>query len=171
LTAPRQRLEAHREIALISYKRKHTENILPAQRGILIVEDNPGDVRLMREALRNVEPLITIHVACDGEEALRFLRREGEHAGAPKPALIFLDFNLPKADSRDILRQMKADARLRLIPVAVLTTSDSERDIREAYELHANCYLRKPGDLDSFLDTIRAAADFWLNVACVPGEI
>ena len=124
----------------------------------------------MREALRNIEPPITIQVAGDGEEALQFLRREGEHAGVHRPALIFLDFNLPKADSRDILRQMKGDPCLRVIPVAVLTTSDSERDIREAYELHANCYLRKPGDLDSFLDTIRAAADFWLKVAYVPGE-
>lgn len=144
---------------------------MAGHRDILIVEDNPGDVRLMREALRNVEPPIAIHVAGDGEEALRFLRREGEHAGAPKPLLIFLDFNLPKADSRDILREMKCDPALRLIPVAVLTTSDSERDIRDAYELHANCYLRKPGDLDGFLNTIRAAADFWLNVAYVPGEI
>jgi two-component system, chemotaxis family, response regulator Rcp1 len=144
---------------------------LPGNRGILIIEDSPGDVRLMREALRNVEPSITIHVAGDGEEALRFLRREGQHAGVPKPALIFLDFNLPKADSREILRQIKEDRCLRLIPVAVLTSSDSEKDIREAYELYANCYLRKPGDLDSFLNTIRAAVNFWLNVASVPGEI
>lgn len=124
----------------------------------------------MREALRNVEPPITIHVAGDGEEALRFLRREGEHAGATRPSLIFLDFNLPKADSREVLRRIKEDHCLRLIPVAVLTTSDSEKDIREAYELYANCYLRKPGDLDGFLNTIRAAANFWLNVANVPGE-
>jgi two-component system, chemotaxis family, response regulator Rcp1 len=125
----------------------------------------------MREALRNVEPPATIHVAADGEEALRFLRREGQHAGAPKPALIFLDFNLPKADSREILRQIKEDHCLRLIPVAVLTSSDSEKDVREAYQLYANCYLRKPSDLDSFLNTIRAAAHFWLSVASVPGEI
>jgi chemotaxis family two-component system response regulator Rcp1 len=144
---------------------------LPGYRGILIVEDNPGDVRLMREALRTVEPPATIHVVPDGEEALRFLRREGQHAEAPGPALIFLDFNLPKADSREILRQIKEDHCLRLIPVAVLTSSNSEKDIREAYQLYANCYLRKPGDLDSFLNTIRAAVNFWLNVASVPGEI
>jgi two-component system, chemotaxis family, response regulator Rcp1 len=144
---------------------------LPGHRGILIVEDNPGDVRLMREALRNVEPPIAIHVAGDGEEALRFLRREGPHASAPKPALIFLDFNLPKADSRDILRQIKGDPRLRVIPVAVLTSSASEKDVREAYELHANCYLRKIGDLDGFLNTIRVATDFWLNIAYIPGDI
>jgi two-component system, chemotaxis family, response regulator Rcp1 len=141
---------------------------LPAERGILIIEDNPGDVRLIREALRNIEPAITIHVAGEGEEALRFLRGEGEHAGVLKPHLIFLDFNLPKADSREILRQIKEDRCLRVIPVAVLTSSDSEKDVREAYELYANCYLRKPGDLDSFLDMIRAAANFWLNVANVP---
>ena len=144
---------------------------LSAERGILIIEDNPADVRLMREALRNVEPPITIHVAADGPEALRFLRREGEHAGTPQPALIFLDFNLPKADSREILRQIKEDQWLRLIPVAVLTSSDSEKDVREAYELYANCYLRKPGDLDNFLNTIRVAANFWLDVAKVPREI
>src|SRR5439155_11380124 len=109
-----------------------------------------------------------IDVAGDGEEALRFLRREGQYADSLLPALIFLDFNLPKSDPREILRQLKEDQRLRLIPVAVLTTSDSERDIREAYELYANCYLRKPGDLDSFLNTIRTAANFWLNVASVP---
>jgi two-component system, chemotaxis family, response regulator Rcp1 len=144
---------------------------LPGNRGILIVEDNPGDVRLMREALQTVEAAITIHVAGDGEEALRFLRREGQHAAAHRPALIFLDFNLPRADSREILRQIKGDRCLRLIPVVVLTSSDSERDVRDAYELYANCYLRKRGDLDSFLNTIRAAANFWLNIANVPSEI
>ncbi len=143
---------------------------MPALRRILIIEDNPGDVRLMREALRDMQPPIAIDVAGDGEEALHVLRGEGQHAEARKPALIFLDFNLPKSDSRDILRQIKDDHRLRLIPVAVLTSSDSERDIRQAYELYANCYLRKPGDLDGFLNTIRAAADFWLNVAYVLDE-
>ncbi len=144
---------------------------MTARRGILIIEDNPGDVRLMREALRDVEPPVTIHVAADGEQALRLLRGEERNAAALKPALIFLDFNLPKSDSREILHQIKDDPRLRVIPIAVLTTSDSERDIREAYELYANCYLRKPGDLDSFLHTIRSAAFFWLNVASLPHEI
>src|SRR5436309_4197754 len=103
---PAKKLESNGARALVWYK--DTGNTLPGHRGILIVEDNPGDVRLMREALRNIEPAVTIHVAGDGEEALRFLRREGQHADAPKPALIFLDFNLPKADSRDRLRQMKS---------------------------------------------------------------
>lgn len=134
-------------------------------RDILIVEDNPGDVRLMREALREVEPAVTVHAAGDGEEAMLFLRQQGAHAGAPRPKLVFLDFNLPKTDSRTILRQIKQDAALRVIPVAILTSSDAERDIRDAYESHANCYLRKPVDLDTFFFTIRTTAQFWLDVA------
>jgi two-component system, chemotaxis family, response regulator Rcp1 len=133
------------------------------------VEDNPGDVRLMREALRDVHPPVTIHVAGDGEEALHFLRKEGAHANAPTPALVFLDYNLPKANSRELLRDIKQDEQLRLIPLAVLTTSDADKDVRDAYELYANCYLRKPVDLDGFFDTIRSAARFWLEVAHRPG--
>jgi len=135
------------------------------QRHILIVEDNPGDVRLMREALRDLKPPVTIHVAGDGEEALLFLRRQAPHSDAPRPGLIFLDYNLPKANSRELLREIKSDEQLRMIPIAVLTTSDAERDVRDAYELYANCYLRKPVDLDGFFDTIRSAAHFWLDVA------
>ncbi len=135
------------------------------QREILIVEDNPADVRLMREALRELHPPAHINVASDGDEALLFLRRQGGYAAAPTPDLIFLDFNLPKSDSREILREIKEDGQLRLIPVAVLTTSDAERDVHEAYQSHANCYLRKPVDLDAFFSTIRSAAHFWLEVA------
>ena len=138
---------------------------MQAQRQILIVEDNPGDIRLMREALRDIQPAVSIQVATDADQALVYLQRRGEHVRAQRPSLIFLDFNLPKAGSRDLLRTIKADEELRLIPVAVLTTSDSERDIRDAYELYANCYLRKPVDLDSFFSIIRTAADFWLRVA------
>ena len=141
-----------------------------AQRHILIVEDNPGDVRLMREALRDLKPPVAIHVAGDGEEALRFLRKEGPHAEAPTPGLIFLDYNLPKANSRELLQQIKDDRRMRIIPIAVLTTSDADKDIRDAYELYANCYLRKPVDLDGFFETIRSAAHFWLDVAYRPSE-
>lgn len=139
-------------------------------RDILIIEDNPADVRLMREVLRDLNPPVTIHVAAEGDEAMAFLEREGQFRDAPTPKLIFLDFNLPKCDARELLRQLKKDEALRLIPVAVLTTSDAERDIREAYELHANCYLRKPVDLDGFYKTIRAAAHFWLEVVRVPAE-
>ena len=119
----------------------------------------------MREALRDIQPAVTIQVAMDGDEALARLHQQGKYADAPAPDLIFLDFNLPKSNSRDVLRQVKLHPELRLIPVAVLTTSDAERDIRDAYELHANCYLRKPIDLDGFFSTIRKAAHFWLDVA------
>ena len=132
---------------------------------ILIVEDNPGDIRLMREALRGIQPPATLHVAMDAEQAVEFLRRGAPDRTAQLPNLIFLDFNLPKSGSRELLRTLKDDPQLRLIPVAVLTTSDAEKDIRDAYELHANCYLRKPVDLDGFFSTIRNAANFWLNVA------
>lgn len=124
----------------------------------------------MREALKDLQPPVTIHVAGDAEEAVLFLRRQGSCSHAPTPQLIFLDFNLPKSNSRDLLREIKQDQRLRLIPVAVLTTSDAERDVREAYELYANCYLRKPVDLDGFFTTIRAAAHFWLDTAYIPPE-
>jgi chemotaxis family two-component system response regulator Rcp1 len=107
-------------------------------------------------------------VAADGEQALSVLRKVPPYEDSPRPGLIFLDFNLPKADSRSVLRMIKEDDNLRLIPIAVLTSSDSERDVRDAYLLHANCYLRKPVELDAFLHTIRTAAEFWLNVAYFP---
>lgn len=132
------------------------------------MEDNPGDVRLIREALRGLDPPINISVAADGEQAIWFLRKQPPFEEAPRPGLIFLDFNLPKADSRSVLRAIKEDQQLRIIPIAVLTSSDSERDVRDAYLLHANCYLRKPVELDAFLHTIRTAAEFWLTVACFP---
>ncbi len=132
---------------------------------ILIVEDNPGDIRLMREALRDCQPPVSIQVAMDAEQALECLQRTGQYANAQRPTLIFLDFNLPKTSSRELLKILKDDHDLRLIPVAVLTTSDAEADVRDAYDLHANCYLRKPVDLDGFFATIRTAANFWLNVA------
>ncbi len=137
-------------------------------REILIIEDNPGDVRLVREALREVVPPVEIHAVTESGAALQFLRNLGEFQSAPRPSLIFLDFNLSGSSSRDLLSEIKSDEDLRLIPVVILTSSDAERDIREAYGLHANCYLRKPGDLDSFLRTIQSAAQFWLNVACPP---
>jgi two-component system, chemotaxis family, response regulator Rcp1 len=125
----------------------------------------------MREALREMQPPVSIHAVAEGDEALEFLRQQGKYCHAPKPHLILLDFNLPKSDSRELLRQMKGDNELRLIPVAVLTTSDAEKDVREAYQLHANCYLRKPVDLDGFFSTIRAAAHFWLDVAYIPADL
>lgn len=139
-------------------------------REILIVEDNPADVRLMREALRFLEPPVSISVTSDGEEALHFLRREGKYAQAPRPGLIFLDFNLPKYDSKDLLQQIKADPDLRLIPIAVLTTSNAERDVRDAYQRFANCYLNKAADLDGFFRVIQSAAHFWLDVASMASD-
>jgi CheY-like chemotaxis protein len=138
---------------------------MPANRDILIVEDNPADVRLMQEALRTLEPAVTSHVAADGVEALRFLRRQGKFASAPRPRLVFLDFNLPKYGSRDLLRQIKADPELRLVPIAILTSSDASKDITDAYQLHANCFLTKALDLEGFLHIIRWAAYFWLDIA------
>jgi two-component system, chemotaxis family, response regulator Rcp1 len=141
------------------------------QRTILIIEDNLGDIRLMREALREMQPPVNIQAVTEGDEALTFLRRQGKYQDAPKPHLILLDFNLPRSDSRELLRQIKEDNELRLIPIAVLTTSDADKDIREAYRLHANCYLRKPVDLDAFFATMRAAAHFWLDVAYIPADL
>jgi CheY-like chemotaxis protein len=143
---------------------------LSNQREILIVEDNPADVRLMREALRSVTPPVSISVAMDGEEALQFLHREGKYENAPRPRLIFLDFNLPKYDSKELLQQIKADPNLRLIPIAVLTTSNAERDVRDAYHRFANCYLNKAPDLDGFFRVIQTAAHFWLDVASIAEE-
>ncbi len=138
---------------------------METQAHILIVEDNPGDIRLMREALRDNQPPVALQIAMDAEQALQCLQREGQYANAERPNLIFLDFNLPKAGSRELLKTLKDDRELRLIPVAVLTTSDADKDVRDAYELHANCYLRKPVDLDGFFSVIRTATHFWLNVA------
>ena len=137
-------------------------------RDILIVEDNPADVRLMQEALRTLEPAVTVHTACDADDALQFLRAKGKHLSAPRPRVVFLDFNLPKSGSLDLLRQIKSDAGLKLIPVAILTSSDSTKDIAAAYQLHANCYLTKVSDLDGFFQVIRWAAYFWLDIATPP---
>ncbi|MFN3650122.1 MAG: response regulator [Armatimonadota bacterium] len=135
---------------------------------ILLVEDNPGDVRLTREALRDAKVRNALHVAQDGVEALRFLRREGEHATAPRPDVILLDLNLPKKNGREVLQEIKADPSLKTIPVVVLTTSSAEQDIARTYELHANCYITKPVDLDQFIEVIRSIQDFWLTVVKLP---
>ena len=124
----------------------------------------------MREAVKNINPPVNINVVQDGEQALQFLRRQGQFVDAPVPALILLDYNLPGASSRDILRELKSDESLRPIAVVVLTTSDIASDVREAYRLHANCYIRKPSDLESFLSTIQTTAHFWLDVACIAAD-
>ena len=137
---------------------------------ILLVEDNPGDVRLMREALgaNGGRTQRRLQVVEDGEQALSFLRRRAPFDGAPRPDLIFLDLNLPRRDGREVLAEIKASDDLRRIPVIVLTTSESENDIRKAYELHANCSVKKPTDLDEYLSVIRACESFWLNIVRLP---
>jgi two-component system, chemotaxis family, response regulator Rcp1 len=135
---------------------------------ILLVEDNPGDARLTREALKEGKIRNTLHHALDGVEAMAFLRREGAHSDAPAPDIVLLDLNLPRKDGRQVLSEMKQDPRLRSIPVVVLTTSEAEQDIVRTYELHANCYITKPVDLEKFIEIIRAIEDFWLAVVRLP---
>jgi CheY-like chemotaxis protein len=135
---------------------------------ILLVEDNPGDVRLTIEALKEGKVRNHLSVARDGVEALAFLRREGNFAGAARPDLILLDLNLPRKDGREVLAVIKEDAALRRIPVVVLTTSKAEEDILRTYDLHANCYITKPVDLDQFISVVRSIDEFWLAVVRLP---
>ncbi len=137
---------------------------------ILLVEDNPGDVRLTREALQDARITNRMSVAEDGVEALAFLRRQDRYAQAPRPDLILLDLNLPRKDGREVLAEVKADPLLRRIPVVILTTSAAERDILKAYDLHANCYITKPVDLDQFLAVVKSIEDFWLTVVKLPAD-
>ena len=135
---------------------------------ILLVEDNPGDVRLTKEALKEGKVYNNLHWAKDGVEALEFLKREGKHANAPRPDIILLDLNLPKKDGREVLAVIKRDAELKQIPVVVLTTSKAEEDVLKSYELHANCYVTKPVDLDQFIHVVRSIEDFWLTIVALP---
>lgn len=137
---------------------------------VLLVEDSPGDVRLTREAFREANSAIHLHVAADGVEAMEFLRHEGTHAHAPRPDLILLDLNLPKMDGREVLARIKEDARLKTIPTVILTTSDSEVDIARSYQLQANCYLSKPAQLEAFEALVKSINDFWLTKAKLPPQ-
>jgi CheY-like chemotaxis protein len=137
---------------------------------ILLVEDNPGDVRLTQEALKGAKVANDMHVAKDGVEAMDYLRRRGEHADAPRPDLILLDLNLPRRDGREVLAEIKADPELRSIPVVVLTTSRAEEDILKAYNLNANCYITKPVDFEQFVRVVQSIEDFWLSVVCLPAK-
>jgi two-component system, chemotaxis family, response regulator Rcp1 len=138
---------------------------------VLLVEDNPGDVRLTQEAFRDANRAIHLHVACDGVEAMAFLRQQGPHAGAPRPDLILLDLNLPKMDGRDVLARVKADEQLKTIPTIILTTSEAEADIVKSYQLQANCYLSKPVQLDAFENLVKSINDFWLTKAKLPSQV
>lgn len=137
---------------------------------ILLVEDNPGDVRLTREALKEAKVNNQLFVVEDGVEAMAFLRSEGEYADAPRPDLILLDLNLPKKDGREVLEEIKQDLELKRIPVVVLTTSRAEEDILKSYNLHANCYVTKPVDLDQFINIVKSIEDFWLTIVRLPSE-
>jgi two-component system, chemotaxis family, response regulator Rcp1 len=135
---------------------------------VLLVEDSPGDVRLTREALKDAKVQISLHVAQDGIEAMAFLERAGTHVNAPRPDLILLDLNLPKKDGREVLKEIKESMSLRSIPVVILTTSSSEADVLQSYNLHANCYISKPVDLEGFLKVVQSIDSFWLSVVKLP---
>ena len=135
---------------------------------ILLVEDNPGDVRLTIESLRETKVRNNLRVARDGVEALAMLRREGPHAEFVRPDLILLDLNLPRKDGREVLADIKADPQLRTIPVVVLTTSRAEQDVLRSYELQANCYITKPVDIEQFMTVVRSIEDFWLTIVTLP---
>ncbi|HVO59430.1 MAG TPA: response regulator [Terriglobales bacterium] len=135
---------------------------------ILLVEDNPADVRLTREALREARVINSLHVVQDGIEALDFLRNRGRYANSSSPDLILLDLNLPKKDGREVLAEIKQDENWKRIPVVVLTTSEAEEDIVRSYDLHANAYVTKPVDLKRFLEVIRVLEEFWLAVVTLP---
>ena len=135
---------------------------------ILLVEDNPGDERLTREALKEGKVYHKLHWAKDGVEAMDFLYRRGKFRDAPRPDIILLDLNLPKKDGREVLHDIKSDETLKRIPVVVLTTSKAEEDVLRTYNLHANCYVTKPVDLDKFIHVVKSIDAFWLSVVTLP---
>ena len=135
---------------------------------ILLVEDNPADVRLTREALKEGKVYNNLHWAKDGVEALEFLHRKGKYADAPRPDIILLDLNLPKKDGREVLQDIKKDDKLKRIPVVILTTSKAEEDVLKSYNLHANCYVTKPVDLEKFIVVVKSIDAFWLTVVTLP---
>ena len=135
---------------------------------ILLVEDNPADVRLTKEALKEGKVYSNLHWAKDGVEALEFLRRQGKHTAAPRPDIVLLDLNLPKKDGRQVLHDIKNDENLKRIPVVILTTSKAEEDVLKSYNLHANCYVTKPVDLEKFIIVVKSIDMFWLTVVTLP---
>lgn len=135
---------------------------------ILLVEDNPGDVRLTQEALRDIKLHNRLSVVEDGVEALAFLKREGHYNDSPRPDIILLDLNLPRKSGREVLEEIKQDDVLKRIPVVVLTTSEDERDVMASYNLHANCYITKPVDLSQFITIVRNIKEFWFTIVRLP---
>jgi two-component system, chemotaxis family, response regulator Rcp1 len=142
----------------------------PSRLELLVVEDNPGDVHLIKHALRMVGAQHNVSSVADGAAALAFVRRQGEHAHAPRPDVILLDLNLPKRGGREVLRELKKDPELQEIPVLVLTSSEAQQDIRESYALKANCYITKPVELQDFLAVVHAIDEFWCRTVRLPGR-
>lgn len=137
---------------------------------ILLVEDNPGDVRLAKEGLKECKLLNNLSVVGDGVEAMAYLRKEGKYASAAQPDLILLDLNLPRKDGREVLAEIKSDERLKRIPVVILTTSQAEEDVLRSYGLHANCYITKPVDLEQFVKIVQSIHEFWFRIVRLPSE-
>jgi two-component system response regulator len=137
---------------------------------ILLIEDNAGDARLAKEALRDAKVKNNLTWVPDGVDALSYLRREGKYEKVPRPDLILLDLNLPRKDGREVLSEIKADEKFKCIPVVILTTSSAEEDVLRAYHLNANCYISKPVDLDQFIKVVKTIEDFWLTIVKLPSE-
>ncbi|HEY3328137.1 MAG TPA: response regulator [Novimethylophilus sp.] len=147
------------------------ENELGRQVEFLLAEDNPGDVRLTQEALRESKIRNNLNVVQDGMEAMAFLRKQGKYAEAPTPDVVLLDLNLPKKDGREVLAEIKSDPVLKRIPVVIITSSEAEQDILRTYDLHANCYVTKPVDLDQFIKVIQSIENFWLTIVKLPSSV
>ncbi len=135
---------------------------------ILLIEDNPGDVRLTIEALKESKIINNLQVVEDGIEALSYLKKEGIYKDKPRPDLIILDLNLPKKDGREVLAEIKSDDYLKQIPIVILTTSEAEEDIIKSYELHANCYITKPVNMEQFVKVVKSVGDFWFSIVILP---
>jgi two-component system, chemotaxis family, response regulator Rcp1 len=146
-----------------------TAQLMPCKKvEVLLVEDNPGDIRLIQEAFKDGEVSSHLNITRDGEQAMAYLRQEGSYSKSPRPAFILLDLNLPRKDGREVLAEIKKDKSLRQIPVVILSTSTSEEDVRRAYDLHANCYVPKPLDVEKLMRLGKALEEFWLGTVLLP---
>ncbi len=143
-------------------------DVMPIE--ILLIEDNPGDVELTKIALEDSKISVNLNIVEDGVEAIAFLRREGKYANVPYPDIVLLDLNLPKKDGREVLAEIKADEKLKRIPVVVLTTSQAEEDVLKVYNLSANCYITKPVDFDQFVKIVQSIENFWFTIVKLPPE-
>lgn len=137
---------------------------------ILLVEDNPGDVRLIKEVFKDAKIFNAMQIAYDGETAMKILRKQAEYSDCATPDMILLDLNLPKKDGREVLREVKNDDDLKCIPVVILTTSNAEEDLIETYKMNANCYITKPVDLDQFINVVKSIENFWLSIVKLPSR-